>query len=65
MAPGAVVKVEDLLQLLDDDLEAALPSGPIEEGTAPPLPPGTFVMEEVVANQEEGSDCLPKRQRMK
>ena len=69
MAPGAepVVKVEDLFQLLDDDLEAALPSGAIlkEEGTAPPLPPGTFVMEEVVANQEEGSDCLPKRQRMK
>ena len=50
MAPGAVVKVEDLLQLLDDDLEAALPSGAIlkEEGTAPPppLPPGTFVKEE-------------------
>eukprot|EP00964_Phaeocystis_antarctica_P100245 scaffold65928_cov46-Phaeocystis_antarctica.AAC.1 len=65
MAPGAVVKVEDLLQLLDDDLEAALPSGPIEEGTAPPLPPGTFVMEEVVVKEEEGSDCLPKRQRMK
>eukprot|EP00964_Phaeocystis_antarctica_P016707 scaffold9187_cov50-Phaeocystis_antarctica.AAC.2 len=72
MAPGAepVVKVEDLLQLLDDDLEAAaLPSGAIlkEEGTAPPLPPGTFVTEEqeVVVKEEEGSDCLPKRQRMK
>ena len=69
IAPGAepVVKVEDLFQLLDDDLEAALPSGAIlkEEGTAPPLPPGTFVTEEVVVKEEEGSDCLPKRQRMK
>ena len=49
MAPGAVVKVEDLLQLLDDDdLEAALPSGASlkEEGTAPPMPPGTFFKEE-------------------
>ena len=49
MAPGAVVKVEDLLQLLDDDdLEAALPSGASlkEEDTAPPMPPGTFVKEE-------------------
>ena len=49
IAPGAVVKVEDLLQLLDDDdLEAALPSGASlkEEDTAPPMPPGTFVKEE-------------------
>ena len=48
MAPGAVVKVEDLLQLLDDDdLEAALPSGASlkEEGTVPPMPPGAIPQE--------------------
>ena len=67
MAPGAVVKVEDLLQLLDDDLEAALPSGAIlkEEGAVPPMPPDTFVKVEVVVKEEEGSDSWPKRQRPK
>jgi hypothetical protein len=47
----------------------AVPSGATslkEEDTVPPMPPGTFVKEEVVVKEEEGStDGRPKWQRAK
>ena len=36
-----------------------------EEGTVPPMPPGTFVKVEVIVKEEEGSGSRPKRGRTK
>ena len=36
-----------------------------EEGTVPPMPPGTFVKVEGIVKEEEGSGSRPKRGRTK